>query len=187
MFSCCFYSWLTQNLPTQTPNRLRGRLRPGCLRLLCALGATTVEMHLVGLNLKIVRIEFGPRQLIQRRIFHINNPPALQTDEVMMPAELRVESRGGAGMAGLGYQSQRNKCIQNPMNRHSRHVRQAGADDLVKPLRSRMIPAAQDRFKYRTPLGGYRQPAGAMCRQKMFPPLPFFRRLHDSRITICTR
>lgn len=143
-------------------------------------------MNCVILNLKIVRFDVRPANVVKVRSLDVNNAPAIQTDQVMMLIELGVEARRGAGMAGPGHEPEGSKCREDTVNRHARHLRQLAPNRAIKLLGGRMIGAVEDCFKDRTPLGSDRQPAFAVGREKALDSFLFFGTTHLPEMSICT-
>jgi len=144
-------------------------------------------MHVVVLNLKLAGFDIRPWDTVKTRIFDVKNTPAIQTDKMMMLFELRVKTRCGAGMAGFGHEAKPSKRGQDTMHCHPRDLRQLNTHGAVKLLRSRMIGAAQDRFKDGASLGSHRQSALAVCREEALHPLLFFCLTHLPEMSLCTR
>lgn len=105
----------------------------------------------------------------------------------MMLAELGVEARRRAWVAGLGHQAEGNERAQDAMDRHAGDLRQLAADLAVELLSRRMVAAVQDRFKDGAALGRDRQAAFAMGGEETVDSLSFVGRTHDSGMNIGTK
>ena len=110
-------------------------------------------MNVVVLNLELARFDIRPWDAVKTRIFDVNDTPAIETDKMMMLIELGVETRRGARVAGFGHEAKGSKRHQDTMDCHPRDLRQLNADRAVKLLSSRMVSAAQYRFKDSASLG----------------------------------
>jgi len=144
-------------------------------------------MNSVILYLKVVRFDPRPANVIKVRGLNINDTPAFQTDKMMVLVELGVEARCGARVAGPGHKAKGSKRRQDTVHCHARDLRQLNSDGAVKLLGSRMIRAAQNRFKDGAPLGSDRQTAFAVCREKAIHSLLNYSLTHLSKMNQCTR
>jgi hypothetical protein len=61
--------------------------------LLSAAATATPKINIVVLNLKFVTFDIRQGDAVEARVLNINNTPAIQTDKVMMLAELGIETR----------------------------------------------------------------------------------------------
>jgi hypothetical protein len=144
-------------------------------------------MNMVILNLESSRVDPGPRDVVEARIFHVNDAPTIQTDKVVMLAKLGVEARRGAWVAGLGHQTEGNECPQDAVDCHAGNLGELAADGAVKLLDGWVVGAVQDRLEDGAALGGDRQPAFAMGGEEAAHSLLFVGRTHGSWMIGCTR
>ena len=135
---------------------------PACPGFLAAADTPPPKMNVIILDLKLVRFGIGQGQAVQARVFHINDPSANQADKVMMLADLGIETRRRAGMAGSRHQAQRHERAEDAMDGHSGDLRQVAANLAVELLSRRVIAAVKDRRKNGAPLSRDRQAAVAM-------------------------
>jgi hypothetical protein len=149
--------------------------------LSAALGAAAAEVNVVVLDLKFARIDLWPGKMVQARIFDIEDASAIQTDEMVMLPELRVEARRRAGMAGPGHKAERNENPQNAMDRHTGDLRELAANRSVKQLSRGVIATIHDRFKDRAALGRDRPATFAMGGEEAVHSLLFVGRAHGPR------
>ena len=133
---------------------------------------------MVVLDLEFSRVDFGPREVVKAWVFHVNDAPALQANEVMMLVELGIKSSRGAGVAGLGHNAKRNKCPQDTVDCHPGNLGELVAHGTVKLLRGRVIGPAQDHLKDGSALGGNRQATFTVGREKAAHSLSLVYRTH---------
>ncbi len=124
-------------------------------------------MNVIVLDPELARIDLGPGEAIEARVFDIHDTAAIQAHEVMMPREFRVETRRGSGMAGFGHEAERNERTENPVNRHAGDLRQFAPNLTIKLLGCWMIISIQDRFENGTTLRCDREAALTMGLEKM--------------------
>lgn len=143
-------------------------------------------MNRVILNLKIVGFNLWPANVVKVRSLHINDAPAIKTDQMMMLIQLGVKPRRRTRVACPGHEAEGSKSRENTVNRHSRDLRQLAANRAIKQFSSRMIRAVENCFKDCPPLGSYRQPAFAMRGEESFHSFFFFCPTHLFEMSICT-
>jgi hypothetical protein len=137
-------------------------------------------VNVVILDLEFSRVDLGPRELVEARVLHVNNAPAIQADEVVMLVELGVEPGGRAGMAGLGEEAEGNECPQDAVDRHPGDLGESGAHSAVHLLGGGVVGAVEDGFEHGAALGGDRQAALAVGGEEAVEALPFFQWTHLS-------
>lgn len=135
-------------------------------------------MNVIILDLKFARIDIRPRQIVQAWSVHIHDAPAIQTDEMMMPVQLGIESRRRTRMAGLGHETERSKSAEDSMHRHAGDLWQLTSNLAIQMLSRRMVIAIQNRFKNGTPLGRDRQATFTMGGEKVIQPFFSINRAH---------
>ena len=155
--------------------------------LLAAAGAATAEMNVVVLNLEFSQVDLGPRELVEARVFHVDDCAAIQTDEVVVLVELGVEPGGRAGVAGLGEEAEGDECPQDAMDRHPGDLGESWKHRPVNLFGGGVVGTVEDGLEHGAALGGDRQAALAMGGEEAVDPLLFFRRPHVSEMEICTR
>lgn len=119
-------------------------------------------MNEIVLDLETVAADIRPRELVEARLLQVDYVATIQANQVMVLMQLRIETRGRAGMAGFGQEAKGDQGSQNAIHGHARklgHPRLDGSENLVG---GRVVPAVQHRFEHRPPLHGDRQPALAM-------------------------
>ena len=125
--------------------------------------------------------------MVEARIFHINDPPTVQADEVMMLMDFRVEAGSGAGVAGLGHEAERDKGAEDPVDGHAGDLGKVVPDSAVKLLGRGMVGAVEDGFEDSLALGGNGKAAFAVSGEEAVHSLFFVSRTHGSGMRICTR
>jgi hypothetical protein len=143
-------------------------------------------MNGVILNLKIVRFNVRPANMVEVRSLDINNAPAIQTDQVMVLVELGVKARRRARVAGPGHEPEGSERREDTMHCHAGNLRKFAANFTIKLLSGRVIRAVQDCFKDSAPLGSNRQPGFAVCREKALDSFLFFGTTHRPEMSLCT-
>jgi hypothetical protein len=133
-----------------------------CAWLLAAAGASTAEMNVVALDLEFSRVDLGPRDAVKARILDVNDAPAIQTDKMVVLAELGVEAGRRTRVASLGHQAEGNEDPQDAVDRHAGDLGQLAADGAVELLGSRVVGAVQDRLEDGAALRSDRQAAFPM-------------------------
>jgi hypothetical protein len=126
------------------------------------------------LDLEFSRVDLGPRELVEARVLHVYNAPAIQADEVMVLVELRVEPGGRARMAGPGEETEGDEPAQDAMDRHAGDLGESGAHGAVHLLGGGVVGAAEDGFEHGAALGGDRQAALTVGGEEAVEALPFF-------------
>jgi hypothetical protein len=142
---------------------------------------------MVVLNLEAVEAGIGPGEMVEARVFQVEDVAAVEADEVMVLVELGVEAGGRAGVAGLGEQAERDEGPQNTVDGHAGDLGEIGAHGAVHLLGGGVVGAAKGGFEDSAALGGERQAAFAMGGEEVVDAQLFFRRAHVTEINICTR
>jgi hypothetical protein len=143
-------------------------------------------MNGVILNLKIVRFNVRPANMVKVCSLDINNAPAIQTDQVMVLVELGVKARRRARVAGPGHEPEGSERREDTMHCHAGNLRKFTANRTIKLLSGRVIRAVQDCFKDSAPLGSNRQPGFAMRSEEALHSFFYFCPTHLSEMSICT-
>jgi hypothetical protein len=143
-------------------------------------------MNGVMLNLKVMRFDARPANVIKVRNLDIDNTTAFQADQVMMLIEPGVEARRGTGVAGPGHESERVKRSEDTVNRHTGDLGKFAPNGAVKLFGSRMIRAVQNSFKDGPPLRSHRQTGSAMRSEEALHSFFFFCATHLAEMSICT-
>jgi hypothetical protein len=125
-------------------------------RLLLTAGAAASEVNMIVLDLEFSGVNLGPRDVVKPWILNIDNPPATQADEVVMPAELGVEARRRAWVAGLGDQAEGDERVQDAMNGHPGDLGQFATHSSIELLGGGVVGAFEYGFKDRAALTGDR-------------------------------
>ena len=120
------------------------------------------KVNEVVLDLEAVAADVGPREFVEARVLQVNDVAAIQADEVMVLAQLGVETRRRAGVAGPGQEAKGDECSQDAIDGHARELGQARMEGMENLVGGRVVPAVQDRFEHGAPLHGDGQPALAM-------------------------
>ncbi len=136
-------------------------------------------MNVVSLNVECPRVDLGPRDAVKARVFDIDNPAAIQANEMMMPLKVGVETGGGAWVAGLGHQAKGNEGPEDAVDRHAGDLREPAANGAVELLRSGVIGAVKDGFEDGAALGGDGEAALAMGSEESVESLFLIARAHD--------
>ena len=149
------YPWDSETGSALTPS-------PKGLELLSAAGTPASEVNVVVLDLEPVSADIGPREFVEARVLQVDDVAAIQADEVMVLVQLGVETRRGAGVAGLGQETQGDQFSQDAIDGHARELGQARMDGVENLVGGRVVAAVQDRVEHGAPLHGDRQPVLAM-------------------------
>ena len=137
-------------------------------------------MNVVILDLEFSRVDLGPRDLVEARVLHVKNAPAIQADEMVVLVELGVEPGRRAGVTGPGEQAEGNECPQNTMDRHPGDLGEPRTHRPVNLFGGGVVGAVEDGFEHGAALGGDRQAALAVGGEETVEALPFFRWSHLS-------
>jgi len=149
------YPWDSETGSALTPS-------PKGLELLSAAGTPASEVNVVVLDLEPVSADIGPREFVEARVLQVDDVAAIQADEVMVLVQLGVETRRGAGVAGLGQEAKGHQRCQDAIDRHARELGQVPMNGLENLVGGRVVPALQNCLEHGAPLHGDRQPTLAV-------------------------
>ena len=135
-------------------------------------------MNVVTLNPETQLSHIRPREVIQPRFFQINNPVAIQTNQMVMLVDFGIKAGSGAVMTCFGYKSEHNEVAQDAIDRHPRNLREPDFYLCINGVRCRVILAVENCLNHRHPLRGDRQSARAVDTFKLLHALLFLCRGH---------
>lgn len=125
---------------------------------LAAVAAGAAKLNAELGDFKIELADAGKVECVKSLVFHIDDPVAVQANQMMVLPGVAIKPGSRSRMAGLGDDADAHQHVEHTVHGRSRDTGNSPAHVLVDLVGCRMIVASQDGFEHDPPLNSQGQP-----------------------------